>query len=335
MEDVARAARCSRSAVSLALRQHPSIPAGTRERILRIAAKLGYRTNPLISALMTQRRNRRFAANASVAIITSHELDSPSRALAFYRAQLDGVAVRAAELGFTPEYFDLKAPGMTSARVRKILGARNIRGVVVAPLPHDETTLDFDFSGFAVAALGLSLRAPMVRRVANDLFLSAVRAVTECVKLGYRRIGFVVTRQVSHRLEHRWMAGYRFALEHHGLDDQPQPLQPERLGQVARTIPAWLARERPDVVILGHAEAEIQAQIPPSIGRVLLGVDTAEDATTGIYQNYTELGRVALEQVVNSLYANSFDPPRLSHTHMIEGVWIRGTTAPGPTPRRA
>lgn len=334
MEDVARAARCSRSSVSLALRHHPSIPTATRERILRVAETLGYRTNPLVSALMTSRRNRRFAANPTIAVITSHELDSPSRDLGFYRAQLEGVATRAASLGFALERFDLKSPGMTPARLRQILSTRNIRGLVVAPLPRNETSLDFDFSGFAVAALGLSLRKPVVTRIANDLFKAAIRAVSECIKLGYRRIGFIASRQASLRLEYRWLAGYQFALEHHGLTGQPAPLQPDRLEHAARQITPWLIRERPDVVILGHAEREIQARIVAPIGRVLLGVDTATDTSTGIYQNYSELGRVALELVVNKLYTNSFAPLSQPHTHTIEGTWVRGTTALGPPRRR-
>jgi LacI family transcriptional regulator len=333
MEDVARAAGCSRSTVSLSLRNHPSVPAVTRNRIRQVAEKLGYRPNPLISALMTSRRHRRFAANATVAVLSAYPPASPSRRLAFYRDQMAGIAAGADALGFAVENFDLKSPGLTSSCIRRTLRARNIRGIIVAPLPQGETAIDFDFTDLAAVALGLSLHTPVMERVANDHFNSAVRAVSECVALGYRRIGFVNTRDASFRFGHRWAAGFALAIQQHRLTDQPAPLCPDWLEDVARAIPEWLAAERPDVVILAHTEKELQKLIPPSIGKVLLGVDSLEDATTGIYQNAFELGRIALEHIVQKLYINSFSLPSQAHDHLFEGIWVRGTTALGPKRR--
>ena len=58
MQDVADAAQVHRTTVSLALRRDPRIPTATRERVERHAAKLGYRANPLVSALMQLQRRR-------------------------------------------------------------------------------------------------------------------------------------------------------------------------------------------------------------------------------------------------------------------------------------
>ncbi|MCL5096867.1 MAG: helix-turn-helix domain-containing protein [Candidatus Omnitrophica bacterium] len=49
MEIIARAAGGCRSTVSLALRNHPGIPFGTRQRIKAIASRLGYRPNPFVT----------------------------------------------------------------------------------------------------------------------------------------------------------------------------------------------------------------------------------------------------------------------------------------------
>ncbi|MDW8343724.1 MAG: LacI family DNA-binding transcriptional regulator [Verrucomicrobiae bacterium] len=49
LETVARAAGVHRATVSHSVRNHPSIPQTTRERIAEIARKLGYRPNPLVS----------------------------------------------------------------------------------------------------------------------------------------------------------------------------------------------------------------------------------------------------------------------------------------------
>lgn len=56
MADVARAAGVHQTTVSLALRSHPRIPENTRKRIQQVAEEMGYRPNPLVSALIAQRR---------------------------------------------------------------------------------------------------------------------------------------------------------------------------------------------------------------------------------------------------------------------------------------
>ena len=66
MKHVAQAAGVSVMTVSLALRRAPSIPEATRQRVLAEAARLGYRRNPLVSALMAGLRGRKIGADAQV-----------------------------------------------------------------------------------------------------------------------------------------------------------------------------------------------------------------------------------------------------------------------------
>jgi DNA-binding LacI/PurR family transcriptional regulator len=68
MQDVADRAGVSRAAVSLALRNHASIPLQTRARIQRLAEEMGYRKNPLVSALMTYQRNFKAAKPAGMTL---------------------------------------------------------------------------------------------------------------------------------------------------------------------------------------------------------------------------------------------------------------------------
>ena len=59
LQEIAEKAGVSRATVSLALRNQTSIPARTRTRIRQLAEQLGYRPNPLISALMSYHRAAR------------------------------------------------------------------------------------------------------------------------------------------------------------------------------------------------------------------------------------------------------------------------------------
>ena len=58
MKLIAAKAGLSGAAVSLALRDHPSIPPATRTRIKRLADQLGYRVDPNVSRLMAYLRQR-------------------------------------------------------------------------------------------------------------------------------------------------------------------------------------------------------------------------------------------------------------------------------------
>lgn len=57
LKQIALEAGVSVMTVSRALRNQPSSASATRQRIQQIAERLGYRPNPLVSALMSYRRS--------------------------------------------------------------------------------------------------------------------------------------------------------------------------------------------------------------------------------------------------------------------------------------
>jgi DNA-binding LacI/PurR family transcriptional regulator len=335
MEDVARRAGFSRATVSLALRGDPSIPEKTRRRITDIAEEIGYRTNPLVSALMSlQRQRRSMNGTTTIAYLTSHPRGDSWRARSYYLSMFNGAAERLAEIGCRLEEFSLQAEGMTAARMLQILRTRNIHGVIVAPLPYGETNVELDFARLAVVGLGMSVHSPVIACVANDHFQSAALAVERCAGLGYRRIGFVLSQESSRRLDHRWLGGYRFAIEQCGLAARVPPLMTRLQSELPAALPAWLRAHRPDVVILGNDEFALQQRLPLGTGMVSLGVDQLAGAMSGIYQNYNLLGRVAGENVLARLHTNNFGSLHEAHLHLVAGTWVPGRTAPGPGRKR-
>ena len=78
MKHVAAAAGVSLAAVSLALRRDRSIPEATRARIEAAAARLGYRPNPLVAALMADLRGRHPQRDAAhvIAYVESYPSDA-------------------------------------------------------------------------------------------------------------------------------------------------------------------------------------------------------------------------------------------------------------------
>lgn len=336
MQDVADACGYSRATVSLALRGDRLIPESTRLKVEEVANRLGYRTNPMVASLMSLHRRRRPVAGlrTTIAYLNTFPPGHSGRNYVPYRRMFEGARERAREVDCQLEEFELAAPGMTPGRMRNILRARGIHGVIVGPLPGAAVTLDFDFTDFVAVGLGMSLVSPLIERVANDHFQSAALAVRKCVELGYRRIGFAIGRDTSSRLEHRWLGGFRSEMDQHPELATLPPLLPEFAAQVPAALPAWVKKNRPDVVILGNVEPAAQAAMPKNVGLVLVGVDSEQSTQAGIFQNFTLLGRSVAERVFTLLHNNSFGALKQPVVHLVGGVWVPGKTAPGPGKKR-
>lgn len=331
MREIAKACGCSQATVSLALRGDRTIPEPTRQRIAEVAHRMGYRSNPLVSALMSLKRQRRPVRHGTViAYVTSHRPNDPWRSRPFYVAMFEGAVERARELGCEIEEFNLRAPHMTARRLRAMFDIRGILGAIIAPLPNAERRLDLDLSGLAAVGLGLSVAQPTIERVSNDHFQSMKLAVQQCLALGYRRLGFAISQETSKRLEDRWLAGFSAALEVNQVETRLPVLMPKLQRDIPGSLPEWLERGRPDVVILGNAEQEIQERIPVSIGLVSLGVTLPRGPLAGIYQNDRLIGQTAAERVIANLQANRFNAPEEGCLYLIAGHWVEGVSVPGP-----
>lgn len=336
MTDIARAAGVHQTTVSLAFRNHPSIPTETRERLLALAEKMGYRPNPLVSVLMSQLRGQRFRRKHEIiAYLTSHPPENPWRKHAAFNEMNAGARSSAAELGFVLQEFDLKTPGMNGERMKSILVARGIRAVLIAPLPDDQATVDMDLTRFAAVALGVSLQSPPLERVSNDHYQSMRLAFQKCRELGYQRVGFMVGKSFSERLENRWLGAYLG--EQAGLP-AGRRLRPLLLTSVLPkdrnpVIEAWHRRERPDVVLspLGAAQAEYKAhfdRLPSRPGVVNLTRAAGAGGCAGILQDSARLGEIGVERVVSRLQHNDFGPLYRIQNSFLHGEWIDDASLP-------
>src|SRR5437588_282643 len=130
LRKIAETAGISHSTVSRALRNDPSIPVVTRQRIKKIAEKMGYSRNALISTLMAQIKATKVAKYTST-IGYINMWETPDFGINFpsYRRFFPGALTRANELGYGIEKFWFKEPGMTSQRLSRILISRGINGI--------------------------------------------------------------------------------------------------------------------------------------------------------------------------------------------------------------
>ncbi len=330
MQQVADAVGLSRSAVSLALRNHPSIPPATRALVAEAARRLDYRPNPLVAALMSQHlRLRPRRRRPTLAYVTSHPKDDPWRHYPAFVQMYDGVIRRATELGYRVEEFALARLQSNPARLIDILRARGINGIFIAPLPGSMRALDLDITDFATVGLGMSVSAPVIRRVTADIFQVGRLAAQRCAALGYRRIGFAASAEMSSRLEHRMFAGYRQGLWDRGLAETVPPLLTPHTGTFSTFLPSWCRTAKPEVVLFGTFDPGCLRGVPPEIGCVNLNVDNLGSDTTGVYQNLPRIGAMAVEQLHMALQQNATGPLDQPQTYLHGVLWVAGTTAPG------
>lgn len=311
--------------ISLALRDSPRVSEKQRAKIKALAAKHGYRPNPLVSALNATRR-RKHAFQATVAFMT--HFDTPSnweKKFPAYAALRDGVKARTEELGYAMEEVWMRDPKMSAARRQGILEARGIQGLIIAPLLADGSTMpQMDWGRFSVLAIGYSVREPDFHRLSHDYFHGMVSALAHARAAGHRRIGFFVNRLVNKTLFSLWLAAY--LAEQKTAPDAPriEPLllEPGQEKEVLR----WARREKLDAVIgLDLLTIEQRGMaLPPKVVRISLNADEEPVPIAGISRDFGFLGRAAMDRLVSLLHWNQTGVPTRQQTTLIEGVWVDG-----------
>src|SRR5436190_10140612 len=154
LQDVADRAGVHRSTVALALRDHPRISEPVRRRVQALASRIGYRVNPLVSALMQSRRTGRKVKHLTLAYVTNYPTRYGWRP--GFHARPDffpGAVARAKDFGYRLEDFWLGEPGMTPERFGDILTVRGIHGIIIGRLPPGQSSLDLAWERFSCVAV--------------------------------------------------------------------------------------------------------------------------------------------------------------------------------------
>jgi len=328
MTDIAREAGLSQAAVSMALRNHPSIPPATRDRVREIADRLGYRPNALVSALMSQLQTGRDERQiARIAIIDAWPLDVGWKAYSLFAQQAVGMRARAHALGYQVEEFRLKENEMTPKRLSRVLLTRGIVGVIIAPMPRGLSRLHLEWEHFAAVALNYSLIRPELHRAAYDTYQTTWQAFRALHRLGYRRFGIALTADDNHRSLNQNLGAFSaFSYRLEEKDRLPPHLceRPER-----KSFLAWLRAYRPDVFLSTRWEFrewldEAGLRIPEDIGYASLA--SGEPHLAGIDQNGEGVGAAAIDLLVAQLHRNERGLPAEPSTLLVRGHWVPGST---------
>jgi DNA-binding LacI/PurR family transcriptional regulator len=333
MAEVARTMGVSASTVSRALRNDPRISPSVRERARLIAEEMGYRPNPLVSALMSTRRRR--AGNGEVdviALVTHYGGPQDWRAKDVCRWEFNGIQARADALGFRIEIFSLNAYRGNADRLAATLRTRGIRGVLLG-FAREEEEIAFPMEGFAVAGLSAYFRNITVDRANFHGFFNVQLALDEIRRAGYRRPALAVPEFNNRLSNNLWSGAFLDWQRSVPKKDQCAPFIPS--GDVdPACFYDWLYRNNPDALLvyklpLRSLLAKKKIWVPQDIGLAYL-YRTADEmgGAAGIDGNLSAVGAAALDLVVEKLNTNALGAGPLPKEVLIKGRWQSGDTLP-------
>lgn len=330
---IAKALRLSPSTVSLALRNSPKIPEGTRQRVLVHADRLGYRPNAKLKEVMSQLRLAGVRPReACFGVVSFYDTPRPWDHSLHLKRVYQSMEKRAGELGYRLEPLWLRAPGMTFRRFRSILDARGIEGLLCFGSPNITDTFPLELDHYAVVTMGLSIASPL-HRITSHFFNDLTHVLDRVHELGYRRPGLVLGKYEDRRSAHAYTGAYFGWCEH--TAGAPAPVPVLRLDRVEeQALMGWQREHQPDVILFVHLYDAIEdlkgvlkrnhVRVPQDVGVVAVSQILEGTGLSGLEQNQELMGAWAVELLVARITHQDLGIPQHPRIEMVEGRWISG-----------
>src|SRR5258708_7489270 len=251
-KDIALLAKVSQMTVSLALRDALSIPETTKERVRAAAEKLNYRPDPLVSALMRQRRRKiSHEMRAKIAFLHDNPRDPSSWVSAHYTTGcFDGGNAIALKRGYLFEAVNIAPTHLSGRRLSQILWTQNVKGLLIAPMPLT-ATLECDCQKFAAVSLDHSHASLNVHRVIDDHTAGMTKLVAHLEKLNYHRPALVMRESVDDRTIHNRLGAFLAQRTRKPWFEEIPPFFFDEKSWDDDKFVCWIRRYNPDVIVAG------------------------------------------------------------------------------------
>lgn len=336
LRSLAREAGVSAMTVSLALRNQPTIPVRTRQRIQALARARGYQQDPTIAKLMQHlRAPNRGHSRANICGLIDASWTDTHRTHPFAARIHVGLQRQAEALGFSFDRLPVHVGG-SRPRLRTQLRTRGIEGIVLLPMPDQTNLTDLlDWREFSVVAVSTSIVAPQFHRVTPHHYDNLLRACRQLTADGFQRIGLAISQRWNERVRYRWTGAIAWQNAFGGTS----PIPPF-LGTTAGPVlddPAfigWVRRHRPDAILVEAIDPGLLADALARSGLrrrpVVVSMDWAPgDPGPGIDQQPEAIGSVAMRILSGMIFRGERGLPDHPLSIAVEGNWIpAGGTLP-------
>ena len=330
MRDLARDTGFHFTTVAKALRGDPWISPATTATVNTAAERMGYRSDPMLSALSSYRHRKTSDFRGVLGLLTPGPTpDRPGArgaTVQFYR----DLKAHAERLGQKIEYHDISSPGITGRRLSGILASRGIQGLLLAPIPTPGAYLELDWDSFYTVAIGYSVLHPMVHRACFHQARSMRLHLKRLRALGYRKIGLMLTWNADLRTDHNILGAYLAEQqEHPGPMRVPPLLSNEGIDRLS--IARWLEVEKPDCVMTTGAPhlsiiRELGYSVPRDIGVSTYAWSADSPHIAGIDERWGALAATGVDLLVELMTRREFGVPTFPRYALIDGVWRDGDT---------
>jgi len=334
LADVAKAAGISTVAASYAMRNKPGISDATRAKVLRIAQEMDYVPDARIDAWMARMRESKNKDLLPLVWFNHHRTDRDAwKRYKFLSPYLEGARERSHLLGYRLEEVWACEPGLTPARLSKILYNRGIEGVVVT---HFSEKFQFDWAHFAAVSLEGSLPAPSLPGIFTDHLFNFQLSLKKVREAGYLRIGACIANDLDIKTDQ----SIRAAITHYNSSiPRSERVEPvfypwggEKNETEARaSVIAWLKKSKPDAIIglnshLIEWAAEAGYRVPEDLAVVHIANDDDVSDWAGVCSNRREIGAAAISMLISRIHNRQFGIPSIASRTLIRGSWCPGFT---------
>ena len=336
MRDLAEIAGVSHMTVSRVFRNHPSVKAETRERILALAAEHDFRPHPVLSMAMAIRTNQRATSptpHATLAWVHSNQQEDAWQTLPHLKPYLEGLREHTASMGFGLDTFWIGKGGLSGKRFCDILTARGISGCIIAPPPGNLKHLHLRWADFSWVTFHHDSWRPLLHRVANDANYSLGKSLRELRRLGYQRIGLAIAENLNVKSEFAYQGRYLVAAERYPQITWCPPLfYPQtEIHDAAPLFKAWLKEHRPEVVVCNdvHTRQLLEDwgyQIPEDIGLVHLSLGPDTPNWTGMRLEASRMGAACVDLLLSQIQHNQRGVPKAPYETLLRALWVKGDT---------
>lgn len=336
MSTIAARAGVSKNTVSLALRHDPQIPAGTRERIERIAREMGYAKNPVVAQLMTELRKAHPAGYRRTFALLNANLDPQAFSThPTVPAYVAGCRRRAALHGYGLDEFWLHDPALYGDRLNRVLRARGIRGAIVVGLMKENrlpSRFSVTWQRHAVVVTGVRTREPTLAFACSDHHALVLEAMERARRLGYRRPALVLEETIDRLVDGRFRSGFWYGQQALSEADRPPGFYEVEAARADRGgFDSWFREHQPDVILTLHTVvrewlAALGAQAPRDVGLIQLERRRGCEDWAGMEQHNDLTGEAAVDMLISLLHNEEIGLPAAPRATLIGASWTDGAT---------
>ncbi len=337
IKDIAARLKLAPVSVSVALRGMTGVSEATRKKVHACAKKMGYRPDPAMSALAEyRRRSRPVSAFSQLAFVT----DYPEKNMPFWGYVdefLAGAQKRGTEYGYEVIPYWLREGGCTRKQASSILFNRGVKGLLVAPLPVEESHLDLTWKYFCSVAIGSSLTNPRLDYATFD-YHQAVQTVTgQLHQRGYNRPGFVLQQQRDARFRHQPLDAFHGYQRRHPEVHALPPFAPPGFNEP--DFWTWFTTHRPDVIITDATDifpallTNRGLRVPADVGVACFckfSSNKHDASVSGVMQDLPAIGAAAVDRLHTKLLRSAYGVPDRFHGILTHGEWVEGATLRKP-----